>query len=80
MISASCSTQRKGFIIRHLVLALFCLTFVFPSIYAKPLKQTQTQSPITERWLSKREEKKNYTNPNEVGGSMLTVSELFTQY
>lgn len=68
--------QRKGSIIRLLLLAFLCLAFVLPSIHATPLTQSDTHSPITKRWLSKREEKKNYTDPNEVGGSMLTVSEL----
>lgn len=72
--------QRKGSIIRLVLLAFLCLAFVLPSIHATPLTQSETQSetesPITKRWLSKREEKKNYTDPNEVGGSMLTVSEL----
>ena len=68
--------QRKGSIIRLLLLASLCLAFILPSIHATPLTQSDAQSPITKRWLSKREDKKNYTDPNEVGGSMLTVSEL----
>lgn len=74
MTSTFYPAQRKGSIIRLVVLSLLCLAFVLPSIHATPLTQPQSQSSITQNWLSKRQEKKNYTNPNDVGGSMLTVS------
>lgn len=68
-------SQRKGSIIRLVSFTIFCLAIALPSIHASPLKQSEVESPITKRWLSKREDRKNYTDPNDVGGSMLTVSD-----